>query len=331
MKIYFVFLIFVNLFFFIFHDRISNFINVFDKPDKLRKFHKDNIAITGGILVFFNLAIYSIYNFINPDNFINEYYFYNNIDFFIFLGTCFSLFSLGIIDDKYNISPNKKLLLIILILLPGIFYSDQLVIENIKLTFLENQYSLNLFSKFWTLLCFLLFLNAFNMFDGINLQVVLYSLFICLVLIFFTGFEILFVSLIISLLFFMILNLKSKSFFGDGGTYLLSYIFAYLFIKLYNQTNEIYADQIVLLMLLPGLELMRLFIVRLTSKRNPFSGDRNHLHHLLLKENNFLRVTLITQSLIILPFLFSLLIGFTIGFIFLVLILYSIIIFKYTR
>ena len=124
---------------------------------------------------------------------------------------------------------------------------------------------------------------------------------------------------------------ESKSFFGDGGTYLLSYIFGYLFIKLYNQTNEIYADQIVLLMLFPGLELMRLFIIRLASKKNPFSADRNHLHHLLLKENNFLRVTLITQSLIILPFMFSLLIGFTIWFIFLSLILYSIIIFKYTR
>ena len=53
MKIYLFFLIFFNLFFFIFHDRISNFINIFDKPDKLRKFHKDNTAITGGILVFF--------------------------------------------------------------------------------------------------------------------------------------------------------------------------------------------------------------------------------------------------------------------------------------
>ena len=182
MKSYLVLLIFFNLFFYIFHDRLSNFVNVFDKPDQLRKFHKDSIAITGGILVFSNLVIYSIYNFINLGNYLNEYYFYNNIDFFIFFGTCFSLFLLGMIDDKYNISPNKKLLLIILIILPGIFFSDQLVIENIKVTFLKNQYGLDLFSKSWTLLCFLLFLNAFNMFDGINLQVVLYSLFVCLVL-----------------------------------------------------------------------------------------------------------------------------------------------------
>ena len=84
-------------------------------------------------------------------------------------------------------------------------------------------------------------------------------------------------------------------------------------------------------MLLPGLELIRLFIIRLASKRNPFSGDRNHLHHLLLKKNSFLRVTLITQALIIIPFIFSLLIGFTIGFIFLVLVLYSMIVFKYNQ
>ena len=90
-------------------------------------------------------------------------------------------------------------------------------------------------------------------------------------------------------------------------------------------------DQIVLVMLLPGLELMRLFVIRLASKKNPFSAHRNHLHHLLLRKNNFLRATLITQSLIILPFVFSILIGFTIGFVFLVLILYSIIVFKYNQ
>ena len=141
MKIYFAFLIFFNLFFYIFHDRLSNFINIFDKPDKLRKFHKSSIAITGGILVFSNLAIYSIYNFINLDNFLNEYYFHNNIDFFIFLVTCFFLFLLGINDDKYNISSNKKLLLIILIILPGIFYSDQLVIENIDCGIVNNGFT----------------------------------------------------------------------------------------------------------------------------------------------------------------------------------------------
>ena len=169
------------------------------------------------------------------------------------------------------------------------------------------------------------------MFDGINLQTSIYSLFICCNLIFFNGYDFLILALILSLLSFILLNIQSKSFFGDGGTYLLSYIFGYLFIKSYNQNLDIFADQIVLLMLLPGLELMRLFIIRLASKKNPFSGDRNHLHHLLLKKNNFLGVTIITQSLIIIPFIFSLLIGFTIGFIFLVLILYSIIIFKYTQ
>jgi UDP-GlcNAc:undecaprenyl-phosphate GlcNAc-1-phosphate transferase len=36
-------------------------------------------------------------------------------------------------------------------------------------------------------------------------------------------------------------------------------------------------------MLLPGLEMARLFIERIFNKKNPLLADRNHFHHLLLK------------------------------------------------
>ena len=35
-------------------------------------------------------------------------------------------------------------------------------------------------------------------------------------------------------------------------------------------------------MLLPGLDLIRLTLIRASKKRHPFSADRNHIHHLLL-------------------------------------------------
>ena len=91
------------------------------------------------------------------------------------------------------------------------------------------------------------------MFDGINLQVAIYSKILCLILLLFGVKVDLILSLIICLISFSFLNIQSKSFFGDGGTYLLSYIFSYLFIKLYNSETGIFSDQIVLVMLLPGL------------------------------------------------------------------------------
>ena len=37
-------------------------------------------------------------------------------------------------------------------------------------------------------------------------------------------------------------------------------------------------------MLIPGIDMFRLFILILKNKKNPFSPDRNHIHHLL--QNN---------------------------------------------
>ena len=36
-------------------------------------------------------------------------------------------------------------------------------------------------------------------------------------------------------------------------------------------------------MLIPGIDLIRLFILRILKKRNPLSSDKLHLHHILLK------------------------------------------------
>ena len=36
-------------------------------------------------------------------------------------------------------------------------------------------------------------------------------------------------------------------------------------------------------MAIPGIDMLRLFIVRLINKKNPFKGDNNHLHHILNK------------------------------------------------
>ena len=33
--------------------------------------------------------------------------------------------------------------------------------------------------------------------------------------------------------------------------------------------------------MLPGIDMLRLFIERILKNKNPFYGDRNHLHHLL--------------------------------------------------
>ena len=38
--------------------------------------------------------------------------------------------------------------------------------------------------------------------------------------------------------------------------------------------------------MIPGIDMFRLFLVRLYKKKDPFTRDLNHLHHILLKKFN---------------------------------------------
>ena len=50
-------LIFVNIFILKFHDKFSNILNIYDKPDNQIKLHHSNVALLGGPIIFLNLAI----------------------------------------------------------------------------------------------------------------------------------------------------------------------------------------------------------------------------------------------------------------------------------
>ena len=94
--------------------------------------------------------------------------------------------------------------------------------------------NLGKYTFLFTLLSFLLFMNACNMFDGINLQFGVYSLVLSLFLISVIGQNYLLLSIIIGLLFFLLLNFQNKTFIGDSGTLFLSFIYASLIILTYN-------------------------------------------------------------------------------------------------
>ena len=80
---------------------------------------------------------------------------------------------------------------------------------------------------------------------------------------------------------------------------------SYFFIKMYNFNIVSYADQIVLYMLIPGLDLIRLFIIRIFKKQNPLSSDRNHIHHLLLRKYSLEKSLIILLLMIIFPIIFN--------------------------
>ena len=139
------------------------------------------------------------------------------------------------------------------------------------------------------------------MFDGINLQSSNYSIIIFLsILIFYSNLLILQIILI-TILTYGYLNFKKQVFLGDSGSLLIAFLIGYFFIKLYNYELIDYTDEIVIYMLVPGMDLIRLFFVRIFLKRNPLSSDRFHLHHLLLSKYSYKKTITILTILILLP------------------------------
>ena len=140
------------------------------------------------------------------------------------------------------------------------------------------------------------------MFDGINLQVGFYSLIVILFFILNKIFFHLSFFLLFPIVTFLYLNFCNKTFLGDSGTYILGFIISYIIIKQYNYSSQkISIEEIFTLMMIPGIDMLRLFIQRLSKLNNPFVADRNHIHHLLQQNLEPKYVFCIIQLLIFLP------------------------------
>ena len=288
------FIIYLNI------DWVSKVINIYDHPDVARKMHKKPMPLLGGVLIYFNLVFFLLYDF---------FYFkdlsliYTDYQYFLGILVPTSLFFvLCLLDDKKDLNSYLKFVLMILILILGLKLEPDLKLSLIKFSFLESQINLGNFSIPFTILSFLLFINAFNMLDGINGQAAIYTIIVFLI-IFLINNSALLILLVFSLILFLFQNFKNKTFLGDNGTLVLGYLIGFLCIKSYNLNYFEYSDEIFLIMCIPGYELLRLFIIRISKKKDPFSGDRSHLHHYLIKNYSLINTTLMMQSLFFTPYL----------------------------
>jgi len=303
---YLIYFIILNLFLVINFRHIKIFHYNIDEPDKERKFHKRPISLAGGILIYINILIYTMMLFFFPE-ILDQKIFLDFRLFFNFIIFTSIIFFIGFYDDKLNINDNIKFTLLLIVIYFFLKINENFIISQINFSFFETKIILNEYSTVFTIFAYLVFLNAFNMFDGINLQSGIYSIIILSFISIFYVESNFIKILIISLLSFLYLNNKNLSFLGDSGTLLISFIISCIFILLYNNKYIIYADDIAIFMLIPGLDLIRLFITRLINKKSPLKPDRNHLHHLLLKKYSEQKTVSIITILILTPLLLNVL------------------------
>ncbi len=299
----FLILIFLNFFLCFNYQYIANKFKIFDHPNNKLKIHKKKTPLLGGIFFIFNLFIlvlidqsyYEIFSFEKKREMIS----------FIFL--IISFFFIGLYDDKYEISFGIRIVLGVLFTLMAVLINQNLKIDDLLFSFYEHPIFLKNFSLFFTLFSILAFIHATNMFDGINSQLITFYLILNTFLFYISNYNIAFLFFFPVIISLLILNFNGKIFLGDGGSYSFGAMYSFFIIYQYTTLKKIFfVEEILILTLIPGLELLRLSVYRISKGRNIFSGDLEHIHHLLLKKFNQIQTNLIVFLLIIIPIFFLL-------------------------
>ena len=248
-----------------------------DKPDRIRKLHKKPTPLLGGIMVFSSFFLVNLYLI-----FFQEL---TKISLTIFVSCAFCLV-LGLIDDIKKLSYKHKFLILTIIFFL-VFLDSKLQINKIYFSTFDKEFYLNYLSIPFTILCLLLLINAINLIDGVDgLCILISTIFITWSMSVFKNMESLYIIVIISLIYILHLNLKKNIFLGDSGSLFLGALIGMILISNYNlqiSKMQFPVEDIFLTIMLPGLDMFRVFLTRVYNKKNPFSPDRTHLHHLLIK------------------------------------------------
>jgi len=268
---------------------------LYDEPDDKRKLHKEPIPSLGGLGMFIGF-IFSILLTVSFSSEAPEFQYY----FAAFL----IIFFLGMKDDIIIISPIKKV--VGEVVAAGILiYKAKLVITNMHGLF--GIYHIDtVFSYLLTLFALVVIINAFNLIDGVDGLAGSLGLISSLVFgVFFLinkniPYAVLAFTFAGSLAAFLIYNFHpAKIFMGDTGSLTIGLLNSILVIK-FIETGGNYASYPVDsspaigfgILLVPLMDTLRVFSIRILSGRSPFRPDRNHIHHLLLNYGfNHKRVT----------------------------------------
>jgi UDP-GlcNAc:undecaprenyl-phosphate/decaprenyl-phosphate GlcNAc-1-phosphate transferase len=256
---------------------------LFDVPD-LRKVHATPIPSLGGIGIFigFMISLMLMGNSSSTPNFQ-----YILLSFLI-------IFFVGVKDDIMGLSPQKKFFGQLLVSLLLIF-KGELLLTNMH-GFLGINSLYGVISNLLTIFTIVLIMNAYNLIDGIDGLATTISIITSSVFAWFfyanndTFYATLGFTFSASLAAFLIFNYSpAKIFMGDTGSMLCGLVNAILvihFIETANSTTIFSVSSTPALgfgiLIMPLLDTLRVFGIRILNGKSPFYPDRNHLHHILL-------------------------------------------------
>jgi UDP-N-acetylmuramyl pentapeptide phosphotransferase/UDP-N-acetylglucosamine-1-phosphate transferase len=260
--------------------------HLFDRPNS-RKSHHADIPNLGGAAVYIGMLI--------PLVLFGDLGFEHELKYILISLTI--LFFIGIKDDILIISPKKKLIAELFAICIIV------VLGDIRVTNFHGFLGVDALPYFisilFTVFLFIVIINGFNLIDGIDGLaagvgiLTMTSLGLWFV---FTGdypYGFLSFSAAGSLLAFFWFNVFGKSnkiFLGDTGSLIVGMTATILTVKylessLTDTFGSIYKSAPALaigLLIVPLIDTLRVFTIRIIAGKSPFKADRSHIHHRLL-------------------------------------------------
>ncbi|GAB3016242.1 MraY family glycosyltransferase [Niabella terrae] len=269
---------------------------LFDLPDE-RKLHTHTIASLGGVGIFLGFVFASLL-FINFQQFPEFQYIF---------AAAFLVFFTGLKDDIIALSAFKKLVTQIIAAAIIIHLAD---IRIESMYGIAGIYEISpMYGVPLSYITIILVINAYNLIDGVDGLAGSLGLLVTTLsgtyfyLSGYSAYSIFSFALAGSLAAFLIFNYNpAKIFMGDSGSLMIGLVASILVLKFINLASglasPLYIESAVAigisLLIIPLVDTLRVFTIRILKGRSPFTPDRNHVHHLLLDRGfNHSAVTLI--------------------------------------
>lgn len=267
---------------------------IVDNPDA-RKLQKEPVPVTGGLAVFFGVAMGLLAGY--PVGGLMGVEF--QIRLMPVLVSMVVMLYIGAMDDIMGLSPTVRFVIEILTVL-GLIYTSGGCIDTFHGLWGIEQFSW-WFAVPLTVFAGVGIINAVNMIDGVNGL----SSSLCMLCSIFYGFV--FVrsgdvanatmafTVAAALLPFMIHNIfgeRSRMFIGDAGTMVMGILMTWFTmcllrsdspIKYYNEAGGVNMIAFALAVLcVPVFDTIRVMTMRVVRKKSPFHPDKTHLHHVFI-------------------------------------------------
>lgn len=273
MFLFIVFALFSLLFYVYLNEKIANVFNIYDVPDK-RKMHEKKVPLTGGIF-FFIIIILSYINYkTNTEISIAKLLF--------ILSYFFLFFIIGLIDDKNNLKPVTRVVLMLVISLLFLSLDELYNLKEIKILFGEFNFYKKTDTTFLTAVSIISLVIIYNMVDGLDgLAILIFLTWIMNCVIFYNLSINNNIFIILGGIIFLYFNFKKKIFLGSSGNMLLALFMSIESINIYNTKDNFDILQALLFFMIPLIDSIRLFFYRVSISQNPLKADNKHLHHFI--------------------------------------------------